>query len=141
MTAAGRLWGAPPSTAVLRDRLRLCTLQSDAIGWNLCQRAGAGDLDALVEIARAEAAECAGLRELAQRMDQPGLAGLIPARDQSDAGLVLLLTSAAPSAEQRCSAAAEWRRRFLAGPFGLPPGASERMRQAHKVAHAAWATA
>ena len=132
---AGRLWGAPPSTAVLRDRLRLCTLQADAIGWNLCQRAGAGDLDALIEIASEIASECAGLRALALRMDRPGLAGLIHARDQSDVGLVLLLTSAGPSAEQRCSAAAEWRRRFLAGAFGLPPGASSRMRQAHRVAH------
>ena len=133
---AGRLWGAPPSRAVLRDRLRLCARQSDSAGWNECQRALDGDLDALVEIASEIASECAGLRALALRMDRPGLAGLIHARDQSDAGLVLLLTSAAPSAEQRLAAAAEWRlRRPLVGAFGLPPGASERMRQAHRAAH------
>ena len=126
----------------LRDRLRLCTLQADAAGWNECQRALDGDLDALVEIARAEAAECARLRALAQRMDQPGLAGLIRAKDQSDLGLALLLTGEEATGEQRRAAAAEWRlRRPPVGPFGLPPGASERMRQAHKVAHAAWATA
>ena len=86
---------------------------------------------------RSRADECAGLRALALRMDRPGLAGLIHARDQSDLGLVLLLTDcSAPSAEQRSAAAAEWRsRRPGVGPFGLPPGASERMRQAHRAAH------
>ena len=121
----------------LRDRLRLCTLQADAAGWNLCQRAGAGDLDALVEIASEIASECAGLRALALRMDRPHLAGLIRAKDQSDLGLALLLTGEEATGEQRSAAAAEWRsRRPGVGPFGLPPGASERMCQAHKVAYA-----